>query len=250
MPGSLWTGYLQAEQRAQQEEELADEKKREKLEESLNQLRLSQLTREIKRTAEEWKIQKETRARLNQALENLRTRGVDVDALIAGYKAPKVTGPKIGTMPWAKGWGINPQTGEWEYTAPEEKKTGAKEATVSQVASAMDILYPKSMEYEEAGLVETTPDSLWAGLISAPRTAAEQPFFTGKQKLVSALGGPTLPGPKVPTVPTEEGIPRNRQELKDLAKAQGIKKIKDRAGLKADLPWVTDEDIDWLESQL
>jgi len=251
MPGSLWTGYLQAEQRALQEEELADEKKREKLEESLNQLRQTQLTREIKRTAEEWKYQQRLRKEKEQAISRLPPEIQDYVRL--DLKLPSLPATKE-KEPW---WLGTPYEEEYKrketYIKPD---ISGKEITVPQIGTALQTLYPKSEEYVEAGLPTTTADSLWTGLISEPRTPEEAPFFAGKQKLADLLMGlpggvqaPQLPGLEEPRA-TEEGKPKNRMELLDLAKAQGVKKIKDRTGLKADLPWVTDEDIDWLESQL
>jgi len=54
MAGSLLRGWLGAQQYTQQQEELAEEKKREKLEETLSQLNLKRLGRQIDREAMEW----------------------------------------------------------------------------------------------------------------------------------------------------------------------------------------------------
>lgn len=98
MPGSLLRGYLQAQQYTQQQEELTEEKKREKLQEALNQLDLQRGRRTIERESKEWEYQERKRAELDEALANLRLRGVDIDALIAGYEVPEAKEPPYKWM--------------------------------------------------------------------------------------------------------------------------------------------------------
>jgi hypothetical protein len=176
---SIYGGYLRTQQYEQQQEELAEEKKRKKLEEALNQLRIKQAGRQMERDVEEFRYQQRKRQELDEALKNLRLRGIDVDALITGYKAPEppVTKEK---EPW------------WVGTEFEElfKKTGGVEKTagVLDITRAMEALYPTSEMFQEFGEPTTPADSLRAGLITKPRTEAEEPFFAGKKRLESILG--------------------------------------------------------------
>lgn len=137
MPGSLLRGYLQAQQYTQQEEELAEEKKRKKLEEALNQLNLQRGRRTIEREAEEWQYQERKRAELDEAMANLRLRGVDIDALIAGYEAPEAKEPPY----------------KWMGT-PYEERGARKEFYISPEDFAEDAYERRLLEADPADLTE------------------------------------------------------------------------------------------------
>lgn len=71
MPGSLLEGYLQAQRHEQEQEELAEEKKRKKLEEALSKLNLKRLGRQIDKEATEWEREQEQWGLFDEALGQL-----------------------------------------------------------------------------------------------------------------------------------------------------------------------------------
>lgn len=211
MPGSLLTGYLRAQQYEQQQEGLAEEKKREKLEEALNQLRMKQLGREMernveifKRTQAQWELTDEARARI-QAGE-----GTELDRALMGLKMPE---PKEPPYPWMGtpyeeagarkefhisperetggiGFGQVPSGMQWIVDETGQQKLVPKAQAgedVLDITRAMQALYPTSGTFQQLGEPTTPADSLWKGLITEPRTGAEEPFFAGKKRLESVL---------------------------------------------------------------
>lgn len=130
MPGSLLEGYLGAQQHEQQQEELAEEKKRKKLEEALNQLKLKEFGRQMDRDVEEFRYQQRKRGELDEALSSLRLRGIDVDALLTGYEAPKPPYKWMGTRyeePGArKEFHIKPEKPAYPWMGTSYEKAGAR----------------------------------------------------------------------------------------------------------------------------
>lgn len=188
MPETIYGGYLRAQQREQEEEELAEEKKRKKLEESLSQLELKRAGRQMDRDVEEFRYEQRKRGELDEALQNLRLRGIDVDALLTGYEPPELPEPPYKWMgtPYEEA-GARKQF----YITPQPETREGEGESVLDITRAMKTLYPTSESFQEFGEPITLPDSLWKGLITEPRTPAEEPFFGGKKRLESVLSDPT-----------------------------------------------------------
>jgi len=124
MPGSLLTGYLRAQQQEQQQEELAEEKKMKKLEESLNQVRMKKLTREMDRDVERFSREQAQWELLDQAVARIRGgEGTELDRALMGLKGPEVT---KGKEPWWVGTEFEePFKRKETYISPGKQAGGA-----------------------------------------------------------------------------------------------------------------------------
>jgi len=91
MPGSLLRGWLGAQRHEQEQEELAEEKKRRKLEETLSQLNLKRLGREIDKEATEWERQQEQWELFDEALAQLSPK--EEKKYRFGIPLPKIREP-------------------------------------------------------------------------------------------------------------------------------------------------------------
>jgi len=214
--GDLLQGFLFRKQEYEREEEAEEQKKRQKLEDQLSELKFTGLQREMTRNVEEFRYQQRKRGELDEALENLRLRGIDVDALLTGYEAPESPEPpykwmgtpyeeagarkefyttpqrQYGVSPSGMQWIIDEKTGKRRLVPKPETREGEGES-VLDITRAMKTLYPTSESFQEFGEPLTLPDSLWKGLITEPRTPAEEPFFGGKKRLESVLLDPLDP---------------------------------------------------------
>jgi len=183
--GDLLRGFLYRTQEYEREEEAEEEKKRRKLEDQLKELNLSALQRRMERERREYEYQQRKRSEVDELMKQLTSE--ELKKYLFGISPPEPEEPPypwmgtpyekagarkefyikpeerggvgMATMPWAKGWGINPQTGQWEYRPP----TDLDQLLLGGELPAISELMPPSEEEPTAPPEETAPPLMMGG---------------------------------------------------------------------------------------
>ena len=222
MPGSVYTGYLNRQKLYEDEITASEEKKRKKVEESLIELNISKLKRDMENFAWDWEKKKATEEAVSMAtqrLQDMQNAGLlppgTVETAIAGIKLPE---SEKAESPYGVGSGVifNKQTGTWKRL-PETQggeggmKLGTPQANftygydengklvftpkaegleATDIPKLMTGLLQKSFGFEGRGIPETRTDSLMAGFPITPQTDTERAYQALQKKLIEfATGG-------------------------------------------------------------
>jgi len=170
MPGSLLEGYLRAQEFSQQEEELAEEKKRRKLEESLDQLRLKQLTRQMSRAAEEWKYQQRQRAEIGQLMEGLSPE--EKKSVLLGLKLPEIkkeSEPEWVGTPWEEAY-----RRKETYIKPETDVSSLLKATTKEHLLTLPKAEKKEIRKTAQQFIADWEEQEWYRPSEAPETIPDE----------------------------------------------------------------------------
>lgn len=263
MPGSLLKGYLAAERRSQEQASLADEKKMQKLEESLNQLRLKGLTQTLARDAREWEIQDRVRQEKEAALQRLGGLGFNVDLYQLGEKQPE--DKFAGVRKLYPDLNIEALTGLKELGGVEAVKKAAPGMFPEDLPGSLPATWKSAPTkhndavqkwvgewnkhiFDPAVLAGGMSEKAFGGL----KTAGEktQYFNAWAKQIPQELRAEVRKDVGMETSTAgRKGGGETKESILSAFKGAGIKKINAQA-LKSDYPWLTEEDLSWIQGNL